>query len=190
MKLIVGLGNPGTEYIKTRHNMGFILLDMLAEDVDHTPFKQGFQGLYSKGNFQGEDFYMLKPMTYMNLSGNSVKEFVDYHKIDIEDIIVLVDDLALEPGRFRLRPSGSSGGQKGLQNIIDQLHTNQIKRIRIGTGEPANKNIVDYVLGVPPKEEQSKIDDALEAALLALKFYIQTGDFNLTMSKLNTNKVL
>jgi peptidyl-tRNA hydrolase, PTH1 family len=190
MKLVVGLGNPGVEYENTRHNMGFITLNRLAEDLDNPPFKKGFKGEYAKTMFEGETVYLLKPMTYMNLSGESVKEFVDYFHINIEDIIVIMDDLALPPGRFRLRPSGSSGGQKGMQNIIDLLHTQDIKRIRIGVGEPENKNIVDYVLGKPSKDDFAKIDDAIDAALLGLKYYLATSDFNKAMSKFCSNKTL
>lgn len=190
MKLIVGLGNPGKEYENTRHNIGFIMLNRLADDLNVTSFKSGFKGEYAKTTFEGEQVYLLRPLTYMNLSGECVKEFVDYFHVNIEDIVVINDDLALVPGRFRLRPNGSSGGQKGLQNIIDLLHTQEIKRIRIGVGEPENKNIVDYVLGTPSKEDFSKIDDAIDAALLALKYFIATSDFNKTMSKFNTNKVL
>jgi PTH1 family peptidyl-tRNA hydrolase len=190
MKLIVGLGNPGLEYEKTRHNMGFRLLDMLANDVGVVSFKDGFQGKYAKGEIMGESFYLLKPMTYMNLSGQSVKAFADYFKISSDDILVLVDDMALEPGRFRLREGGSSGGQKGLQNIIDLLKTDKIKRIRIGTGEPENKNVVDYVLGIPSGEELSRINAALDEALMAVKYYLASSDWQKTMTKFNTNKVL
>lgn len=153
-----------------------------------TSFKQGFKGEYAKANCEGEDLYLLKPLTYMNLSGTSVQEFVSYFKISTDDIIVLSDDLALEPGRFRLRMSGSSGGQKGLGNIIDLLGTDKIKRIRIGTGEPGYRNIVDYVLGVPSSEEQEKIDAALDEALLALKYALATHNFEKAMSKFSTNK--
>ncbi len=187
MKLIVGLGNPGLEYEKTRHNMGFILLDMLAEDMDVDNFKKGFKGEYAKVTTAEDTIYLLRPLTYMNLSGESVKEFVDYFKIDSDDIIVLLDDLSLEPGRFRLRANGSSGGQKGLQNIIDLLHTDKIKRIRIGTGEPS-VGIVDYVLGKPSKDEQVLIDEALDEALLALKYYLKTDNFDKTSSLFNKKK--
>ena len=168
MKLIVGLGNPGIKYENTRHNMGFMFLDRLADDLEVTSFKEGFKGY----------------------SGECVLEFINYFKIDINDIVILLDDLALEPGRFRMRLNGSSGGQKGLQNIIDLLHTSNIKRIRIGVGEPYGENIVDYVLSSPSKDEMSKIDDAIDAALLALKYYIATSDFSKAMSKFNTNKVV
>lgn len=188
MQLVVGLGNYGEEYEKTRHNMGFMLLDMLANDLGVVNFKSGFKGLYAKAECEGEEVYLLKPMTYMNLSGTSVAEFVNYFKIDTDDIIVLSDDLALEPGRFRLRASGSSGGQKGLGNIIDCLKTDKIKRIRIGTGEPGYRNVVDYVLGVPSKEQKEKIDMALDEALLALKYALASHDFNKAMSRFSTNK--
>jgi PTH1 family peptidyl-tRNA hydrolase len=188
MKLVVGLGNPGLQYEKSRHNMGFRLIDMLASDLGPLDFKKGFKGEYAKAEIQSKSFYMLKPMTYMNLSGESVKEFTDYFKIPTEDIIVLSDDLALEPGRFRMRMSGSSGGQKGLGNIIDLLKTDQIKRIRIGTGEPADRSIVDYVLSAPTKEEEEKISQALDEALMALKYALATDDFSKAVEKFSTNK--
>ncbi|MCI2068180.1 MAG: aminoacyl-tRNA hydrolase [Bacilli bacterium] len=188
MKLVVGLGNPGLEYENTRHNMGFRLLDMLANDVQAGEFKKGFKGEYVKAEIEGQSFYMLKPLTYMNLSGTSVKEFASYFKIPTEDIIVLCDDLALEPGRFRLRASGSSGGQKGLGNIIDLMGTEAIKRIRIGTGEPADRSIVDYVLSAPTPEEEERISPALDQALMALKYYLASDDFERAMSKFGTNK--
>ena len=186
MKLVVGLGNPGPDYDNSRHNMGFKLIDMLAEDLDVSISKKGFKGLYAKVNAFDDTIYLLKPMTYMNLSGESVKEFISYFKINIEDIIVLVDDLALEPGRFRLREKGSSGGQKGLGNIIDLLGTNEIKRIRIGIGEP-KYDIVDYVLSKPSLEEQEEIDKALDEALLALKYALKV-DFNKASSLFNKKK--
>ena len=186
MKLVVGLGNPGPDYDNSRHNMGFKLIDMLAEDLDVSISKEGFKGVYAKVNAFDDTIYLLKPMTYMNLSGESVREFISYFKIDIEDIIVLVDDLALEPGRFRLREKGSSGGQKGLGNIIDLLGTNEIKRIRIGIGEP-KYDIVDYVLSKPSLEEQEEIDKALDEALLALKYALKV-DFNKASSLFNKKK--
>jgi PTH1 family peptidyl-tRNA hydrolase len=188
MKLVVGLGNPGLEYEKTRHNMGFRLLDMLADDLGVQEFKKGFQGVYAQTVFEGRKVCLLKPMTFMNLSGNSVKAFADYFKIDASDIIVISDDMALEPGRFRMRLSGSSGGQKGLGNIIEMMGTDQIKRIRIGTGEPENKGVVDYVLGEPTPEEKEKIDAALDEALLALKYALATDDFQKAINKFSTNK--
>jgi len=188
MKLVIGLGNPGSKYAHTRHNMGFELVDMLAEDLRAPAYKKKFNALYTKVNFRGEVVYIMKPLTYMNLSGEAVKPFVDYYNIDIDDIIVVLDDMALEPGRFRLRKKGSSGGQKGLGNIIDLLHTKNIKRIRIGTGEPKDKNVIDYVLTVPKGDEADKIEKALDEALLALKYAILTN-FDKAMTNFNSKKV-
>ncbi len=183
MKLIVGLGNPGKEYENTRHNMGFKVIDKFADSLGVMIDKSDFKGLFCKTKFYDEEIYLLKPQTYMNLSGESVLEFVNYFKINVEDLIVIYDDLALNPGKIRLRLNGSSGGQKGMQNIIDLLKTDQIKRIRVGIGEPTY-NIIDYVLGKPSKEELILLDEAQEKAVLALKEIIKR-DFHVAMSKYN-----
>ena len=129
MKLIVGLGNPGKKYEKTRHNMGFMAIDLFSEisqiDID----KEVFSGLLGRGKVFDEDVLLFKPTTFMNLSGTAVSQVVRYFKIPLEDIIVVFDDMALTPGNIRLRINGSSGGQKGMQNIIDQLGTKEIKRM-------------------------------------------------------------
>ena len=130
-----------------------------------------------------EDVYLLKPQTFMNLSGESVREIVSYFKIPKEDIIVIYDDLDLEPGKIRLRLSGSSGGHRGIQNIIEQLGTENIKRIRIGIGKPTYDTI-DYVLGKPLKEEQVLIDEAIKKAVDALKEILK-NNFDSAMNKYN-----
>ena len=168
MKLIVGLGNPGKKYEHTRHNMGFDTIDLFSElakiDID----KEAFKGLVGRGRVFDEDVYLLKPQTFMNLSGESVQEIVSYFKIPVEDVIVIYDDMDLEPGMIRLRLSGSSGGHKGIQNIIEHLGTQEIKRIRIGIGKPIYDTI-DYVLSKPLKEERPLIDEAIKNAVDALK---------------------
>lgn len=183
MKLIVGLGNPGKKYEHTRHNMGFDVIDLFSElakiDID----KEAFKGLIGRGKVFEEDIYLLKPQTYMNLSGESVRELVSYFKIPTEDIIVIYDDLDLEPGKIRLRLSGSSGGHKGIQNIIENLGTEEIKRIRIGIGKPTFDTI-DYVLGKPLKEEKPLIDDAINKAVDALKEILK-NNFDSAMNKYN-----
>ena len=121
MKLIVGLGNPGKKYEHTRHNMGFDAVDLFSELAQIDVDKESFKGLVGRGKVFGEDIYILKPQTFMNLSGESVREIVNYFKIDINDIIVVYDEMALPVGKIRLRPSGSSGGHKGMQNIIEKL---------------------------------------------------------------------
>ena len=183
MKLIVGLGNPGKKYEHTRHNMGFDTVDLFAElakiDID----KEAFKGLVGRGRVFDEDVYLLKPQTFMNLSGESVREIVNYFKIDIEDVVIIFDDMALEPGKIRLRASGSSGGHKGMQNIIDQLGTEEIKRIRIGIGESLDDTI-DYVLSKPLKEERPLIDEAIKNAVEALKEILK-NNFEKAMTNFN-----
>ena len=183
MKLIVGLGNPGKEYEKTRHNMGFMAIDRLCDQINVDVDREDFKGVYARFKYQGEDIFILKPYTYMNLSGQSVKAIMQYFKIPVEDLIVVYDDLALPPGKIRMRPSGSSGGQKGIQNIIDLLGTNNIKRIRVGIGEP-KFNTIDYVLGKPQGDEAILIDQAIDKAVNALKVTLKEG-FDKAMAKCN-----
>lgn len=184
MKLIVGLGNPGKKYEGTRHNMGFSTLDLLSEmsriDID----KEAFHGMVGRGKIYDHDVLLFKPTTYMNLSGTAVQEIVHFYKIDIEDILVIYDDMALKPGQIRLRLGGSSGGQKGIQNIIQCLGTEKIARIRVGIGEPENHDVVDYVLGKPIKEDREKIETAIAQAVEAIKEVLKSG-FDRAMCKFN-----
>ena len=183
MKLIVGLGNPGKKYEGTRHNMGFMAVDLFSDisqiDVD----KEVFSGLLGRGKVFDEDVLLFKPTTYMNLSGTAVSQVVHYFKIEKEDIIVVYDDMAISPGNIRLRLNGSSGGHKGMQNIIDQLGTSDIKRIRIGIGEPTY-DTVDFVLSKPLKEEKELIDEAIENAANAIKEALKSG-FDRAMNRFN-----
>lgn len=174
MILIVGLGNPGLEYEGTRHNMGFDVIDILSKRWNIDINKSGFKAKYIKTNIFNKDVVLLKPQTYMNLSGESVIEFINYFHIKIDDMIVVYDDLDLSPGTIRLREKGSSGGQKGMQNIIDLLHTNEIKRVRVGTGK-ANIPVVNYVLAKPTKEENELLVDAKNKAADALEEFIKNG---------------
>ena len=183
MKLIVGLGNPGKKYEGTRHNMGFMAVDLFSDisqiDID----KEVFSGLLGRGKVFDDDVLLFKPTTYMNLSGTAVSQVVHYFKIEKEDIIVVYDDMAIAPGSIRLRLNGSSGGHKGMQNIIDQLGTSDIKRIRIGIGEPTY-DTVDFVLSKPLKEEKELIDGAIENAANAIKEALKSG-FDRAMNRFN-----
>ena len=183
MKLIVGLGNPGREYALTRHNCGFRVVDAFADAAGVDIDKDAFHGVYGKFKFNDEDVLLFKPLTMMNLSGTAVQEIVHFFKIDAEDIVVIYDDMAILPGTLRLRKNGSSGGQKGMQNIIDNLGTSDIKRIRIGIGEP-EFNSIDWVLGKPSKEDAVKIDSAIEQATKAIREFL-IHDFENAMSKYN-----
>ena len=184
MKLIVGLGNPGKKYEHTRHNMGFDAVDLFSDlsqiDVD----KEVFHGLLGRGQVFDEDIMLFKPTTFMNLSGTAVREVVSYFKIPLEDVIIIFDDMALQPGKIRLRLDGSSGGHKGMQNIIDNLGTDQIKRIRIGIGEPEENDNIDYVLSKPIKEERELIEQAMNDVIGALKEILKSG-FDRAMNKFN-----
>lgn len=183
MKLIVGLGNPGKKYEGSRHNMGFMAVDLFSDvskiDVD----REAFQGILGRGKIFDQDVMLFKPTTFMNLSGHAVQQVVSYFKIDVDDIVVIYDDMALAPGTIRLRLSGSSGGQKGMQNIIDQLGTDKIKRIRVGIGEP-HDDAVDYVLSKPMKDEVPLIEDALNRVKDALVTYLKR-DFAVAMNNYN-----
>ena len=183
MVVIVGLGNPGTKYEKTRHNMGFRVLDLLSEETGIEVTKEVFNGLLGRGKIFDNDVLLFKPTTYMNLSGTAVQQVVHYFKVNIDDIIVVYDDMALAPGTIRMRIQGSSGGQKGIQNIIEQLGTDKIKRIRVGIGEPID-NAIDYVLGKPTKEEEPLINDAVIRAVEAIKEALKSS-FEKAMTKYN-----
>ena len=184
MKLFVGLGNPGKKYEHTRHNMGFDVIDLLADQARIDVDKEIFHGLLGRGEILDKDVMLFKPTTYMNLSGTAVKELTDYFKIPLEDMIVIYDDMALAPGNIRLRLEGSSGGHKGMQNIIDLLHTQDIKRIRVGIGEPTEEDTVDYVLSKPSQDERPLIEEAINNAVEALKEVLKS-DFDRAMNKFN-----
>ena len=183
MKLIVGLGNPGKKYEHTRHNMGFDVIDLFSELAQIDIDKESFKGLLGRGKVFDEDVLLLKPQTFMNLSGESVWQVVSFFKINLEDIIVIYDDMDLEPGRIRLRPGGSSGGHNGIKNIIEHLGTENIKRIRVGIGKPTYDTI-DYVLSKPSKEERVLIDEAIVNAANAIKDILK-DNFDKAMTKYN-----
>lgn len=183
MKLIVGLGNPGKEYAMTRHNCGFRVVDAFADATSVDIDKEDFHGVYGRFKFEDEDIILFKPLTMMNGSGLAVYEIVKFFKIHREDILIVYDDMAIEPGNLRLRASGSSGGQKGMENIIKYLSTENIKRIRVGIGEP-KYDPIKHVLGEPRGEEKEKIDSAIERATKAIREFL-INDFQNAMSKFN-----
>lgn len=183
MKLIIGLGNPGKEYEHTRHNVGFDTIDLFADSLGTSIEREGFKGLYEKTKYFDEVVYLLKPQTFMNLSGESVRAIMDYFKIDVEDIIVIHDDMDFEPGNIKLKTSGSSAGHNGIKSIISNVGTQDFKRIRIGIGKPTF-NSVDYVLGRPQGEEFLKTKEAEENVVKALKVALKES-FNKAMTEFN-----
>ena len=184
MKLIVGLGNPGKKYEGTRHNMGFMAIDLLSDQAQIDVDKEVFHGLMGRGKIYEEDVILFKPTTFMNLSGTAVQEVVHYFKIALEDIVVIYDDMAIPIGSIRLRKEGSSGGHKGMQNIIDCLSSDQIKRIRVGIGEPGEWDTIDYVLSKPLKDDMPLIEEAIANAVRGGKEYLK-ADFDRAMNKYN-----
>ena len=147
MKIIVGLGNPGKQYEKTRHNAGFLTLDLVAKNLGVDIATQKFKALIGETFVKGEKVLLVKPQTYMNLSGDSVRKICEYYDLFEEDIFVITDDLDLPVGTLRIREKGSSGGQKGIQSIIDNLGTNEFLRLKIGIGNNKQIETKDYVLG-------------------------------------------
>lgn len=174
MKLIVGLGNPTVKYDKTRHNVGFEVIDKLSEEYNIAVDTAKHKGLYGKGKIEGQSVILLKPMTYMNLSGESVVAVANYFKIVSEDIIVIYDDINLDVGRLRIREKGSAGGHNGIKNIIAHLSTDAFPRIRVGVGmKPSRMDLADYVLSHFSKEEQEMMEDGYHKACKALELMVQ-----------------
>jgi peptidyl-tRNA hydrolase, PTH1 family len=174
MKLIVGLGNPGAKYQNTLHNVGFAAIDYLCQRQSLSVWASKFKGLYLKGTIGGQQFILLKPQTYMNLSGESVLACVQFFKLDLEDVLVISDDVDRPAGTLRYRASGGHGGHNGLRSIIQLCGSNQFHRIKIGIGRPEGKKAVaDYVLGNPPEEIKISVNNAIEAVDQYLTQFIE-----------------
>ena len=175
--LIVGLGNPGKDYERTRHNCGFRAIDMLAESLGCKIDKGKFQGLYGQTTYKGNKLFLLKPMTYMNASGQSVLQMSAYYKIPPTRIIVLFDDISLEPGRLRIRGDGSAGGHNGIKSIIQELGSQDFPRVKIGVGAKPNpqQDLADWVLSGFAANEQKALDAALQYAGDAALCIIEKG---------------
>lgn len=184
MKLIVGLGNPGKEYEDTKHNMGFMAIDRYAKTKNIEINKSKFNGLYNEFNYNGEKIILLKPQMYINLSGEVIKKYVDFYKIDIDDILIISDDLDLEIGKIKLKYKGGSGGHNGLKNIELNLKTNEYKRIKIGISNNKQIDTKDYVLGRFSFENKKIIDDVISKIPQILDDYLILKFDNL-MNKYN-----
>lgn len=174
MFLIVGLGNPGDQYRNTRHNVGFDIIDLMSEKYNIGVNRIKFKGMYGEGSIAGEKVILLKPQTYMNLSGESVREAVTFYKIPNERILVIYDDISLELGRIRLRLQGSAGGHNGIKNIIAHLSNDLFPRIKVGVGQP-REDLVNHVLTRFSKEEHSIVEKSFQAATEAAEAVIKSG---------------
>ncbi|GAB4268296.1 aminoacyl-tRNA hydrolase [Thermincola ferriacetica] len=176
MKLIVGLGNPGKEYEFTRHNIGFLVLEQLAEKWGIAVNKNRFKSLFGEGVFQEDKIVLLKPQTFMNLSGQAVLDAVRFYKLESTDILVIYDDMDLPTGRLRLRKSGGAGGHRGMESIIYLLNTENFPRLRIGIGKPGpDKDAVQHVLGRFGEEEREKVVAAVSKAVAAVELVLKEG---------------
>lgn len=175
MRIVAGLGNPGTRYDNTRHNVGFRVIDSLAKALDIEVRKKKFGAVFGEGVYKGKKLILLKPFRYMNRSGEAVTTAVGFYRLLPEDLLVISDDMALEPGRLRLRAKGSSGGHNGLADIIEKLGTNEFGRLRIGIGQSDVMGDVDFVLGEPTKEEKPLLNEAVERAREAVLCWTENG---------------
>jgi len=184
VKIIVGLGNPGNEYNNTRHNIGFMAIDEVAKYYNTNFIKNKFNGLYAELTINGEKVILLKPQSFINLSGDVIIRFLNYFKINIVDLLVICDDMDLDTGTFKLRYKGGSAGHNGLKNIESNLKTNEYKRIKIGISKNKNISTVDYVLGKLTKEEQEKINNTIKLIPNIVEDFINLSFENL-MNKYN-----
>ena len=187
MKIVVGLGNPGDEYVNTRHNIGFKVIDLLAEQLNVDVRKRKFGARFGLGEFSDKKLILLKPWRYMNRSGQAVATAVGFYKLDVTDLLVVTDDMALPPGKIRIRPGGSAGGHKGLADIIQKLKNENVSRLRIGIGQSRQQDAVDFVLDKPAKQDCLLLDEAIRMAKEAVLSWMENG-IDATMNKFNSGQ--
>jgi PTH1 family peptidyl-tRNA hydrolase len=188
MKIIAGLGNPDKEYIGTRHNIGFDAITAISDKTGISVTEKKFKALIGKGTICGEKVVLMKPQTYMNLSGEAVIEAVNFFKVDPSDVCIIYDDVNLDPGFIRVREKGSAGGHNGIKNIILHLGSENFPRIRIGVGEkPKEWDLKDYVLGHFSKDDEVLIRAALQDAVTAAELFV-VGDVAKAMNTFNRKK--
>ena len=189
MYIIAGLGNPGKQYAQTRHNVGFDTIDILADKYNISVDTKKHKALCGKGMIEGQKVVLAKPQTFMNLSGESVRELVDFYKIDPEEeLLVIYDDISLEVGQLRIRRKGSAGGHNGIKNIIANLGSSVFPRIKVGVGEkPKGYDLADYVLGKFSKEDRVLMEEGYDLACEASALIMQ-GAINQAMNEYNQKK--
>ena len=186
MKLIVGLGNPGREYVNTRHNIGFMVLDKYTEENNLVFEKTKFSGLFVEKKINNDKIIFLKPQKYMNLSGEVIKKFVDFYKIETTDILIIHDDLDIELGKYKLRIKGSCAGHNGLRDIENNLGTDEYRRLKIGISNPRDRETKDYVLGNISKEEKEILKPIFKTAISIIDDFLNLT-FEGLMNKYNNN---
>lgn len=185
MYLIVGLGNPEKEYSNTRHNMGFNTINKLAKQYNIEINKSKFKSLYGNGIIEKEKVILLKPQTYMNLSGTAIKEVMDFYKINKEELIIIYDDIDIEPGIIKIRKKGGPGTHNGMKSVVNEIKTQDFTRVRVGIGMPSNKSdLINYVIGKISKDDIEKLEDGTTKAKDALIEIIKNG-VDTAMNKFN-----
>ena len=188
MYIIVGLGNPGEKYVHTRHNVGFEVIDILADRIGIHVDEKKHKGLCGRGVLEGQKVVLVKPQTFMNLSGESVRAVADFYKVAADEIIVVYDDISLEPGRLRVRGKGSAGGHNGIKNIIAHLGTQEFPRVKVGLGEkPKWMDLADYVLSHFGRGEWEQMEEAFKEAADAVAVMISQGT-EAAMNRFNGEK--
>lgn len=175
MYIIAGLGNPGTKYKGTRHNIGFSVIDQLAKEHNINVDKKQFKGLTGRGVIGGQQVLLLKPLTFMNLSGESIRAAYDFYKPETDQVLVIFDDINLETGQLRIRKKGSAGGHNGVKSIIAHLGTTEFPRIRVGVGEPAKGEMIDFVLGRFHGDDVAVMKEAVETTSHAVETFLMEG---------------
>jgi len=184
MKIVVGLGNPGPRYETTRHNAGFMVLDLLAEKLHIDFTRQAHFSSIAEGRILSEKVLLMKPLTYMNLSGRAVRDAVSFYKVDLPDLLIIYDDMDLDVGRLRVKQRGSGGGHKGMNSIISNLSSQDISRIKIGIGRPNTEQLADYVTMPFTDEDWKLVKPAIEKGAEAAEFWLKEDIFA-TMNKYN-----
>lgn len=184
MKLIVGLGNPGKEYAQTRHNIGFMAIDALADKWNIELNREKFKGVYGMGMVNGEKVYLLKPLTFMNLSGECVRPFMDYFGIEDDELVIIYDDMDTVVGTIRLRAKGGHGGHNGMKSLIQHLGTKQFARVRMGVSKPTHESVVNYVLGRFKAEETAAVEGSITKTVEAMTYYL-ANSFENVMNRFN-----
>lgn len=187
MFLIAGLGNPGRQYDHTRHNVGFDTIDIISKQYNIALNREKFKGIYGEGIIAGEKVILLKPTTFMNLSGESLREIASFYKIESENIIVIYDDVSLHTGRMRIRLQGSAGGHNGIKSIISSLSTDKFPRVKVGVGHP-EYDIIPFVLGRFSKEDRALVEEVMKTVAVSVETIIKDG-IEEAMNKYNGFKV-
>lgn len=187
MYVIAGLGNPGKKYENTRHNMGFITIDQLAEKHDIKIDKLKFKALVGEGRIAGQKVLLVKPQTYMNLSGESIRDVMNFYKLEPEKLIVIYDDIDIEAGTLRIRKFGSAGTHNGMKSVVYQLQSDRFPRIRVGIGSQKKGDLVNFVIGGFSKEEVPVLEEAISHAVLAVECIVEEG-IDKAMNQYNTKK--